>query len=673
MTNTKNATIPAIGLLALLVPAQEPLDLLEFAAIPAVTGNEQHLLRRIAATIPRGWKTRVDAFGTMVVTSEEAEPTRLLIAVGVDEPGYVVSQIRDDGYLRLRTLGSPRNAAAFHGNNEGRPVRIATRGGEVPGVTVVNSLHLRSPRPATIGEADLWVDVGADSSAQVAELGIELLDPVAAREPVAFGNRFVAAPDMGKRALVWLLLQTIRSLDPGDVHSDLAFAFTAQSTIRGGPGGRGLAAAINTLQPASVLLLRSRTRGENGVTGPSPVRMAGAGTAAVLELGMTHPGTPVETVAVEDMEALLTKLDEQFGIHRLVAHEIDLENQLWDVPEHPRTEHSAAASTLRRLVHARGVSGREDEVREALIAELARIDPDWKPIVDNAGNLLLTLGEGERTIAFIAHMDEVGLAVTGIRDDGLLETRTQGGIMAQLYRNTAMELKTRTGILPCIAVAGAGQGNRIETLIDVGARSPAEAEAMGIAIEDRATVPKECVRLGQRRAAGRSFDDRVGCAAQILALAKIARTSLDRRVVFAWVTEEETGLRGARFLASQMDPKPETVFAVDTFVSSDSPRDDYRFAYTPIGAGPVLRAVDTSSITPRPALARVRELASAANIPLQTGIVSGGNDGSVFVAQDIVNCPISWPQRCSHSRVETMDLRDLERLADLIALLAIDY
>jgi putative aminopeptidase FrvX len=212
-------------------------------------------------------------------------------------------------------------------------------------------------------------------------------------------------------------------------------------------------------------------------------------------------------------------------------------------------------------------------------------------------------------------------------------------------------------------------------LVDIGAHSAEEATGLGVAVGDAATVPKELLSLGRHRAAGRSNDDRVGCAALLLALSRIDARKLDRRVVFVWSTREEVGLLGADAAARSIRPVPETVFAVDTFVTSDSPREDSRYAFAPLGDGPVLRALDNTSATPDAVLDRVRAVAADSSPPiaLQTGTMSGGNDGSRFVPEGSIDCPLAWPQRASHSRVETFDLRDLSRLADLVAAVAQNY
>jgi len=266
-------------------------------------------------------------------------------------------------------------------------------------------------------------------------------------------------------------------------------------------------------------------------------------------------------------------------------------------------------------------------------------------------------------------MDEVGFTVQRIEQDGRLLMRRRGGLYLHLYGHSAMELVTPRGVLPGISVVD--DSGRLH--LDIGARSVAEAEQLGVAIGHPATVPKEFLRLGPHRATGRSFDDRVGCAALVNALRTLDIAKLDRRIVFAWVTREEIGLEGAEALAERIAKDAEVVFPVDTFVSTDSPRDAPRYAYAPIGGGAVLRAIDSSSIAPLNVLDRVRALGERHGIPLQIGMVDGGNDGSRFVPRGVPDCPLSWPQRCSHSRVETMDLRDLEALTRLIQRVATEY
>ncbi|HZM00877.1 MAG TPA: hypothetical protein VFD43_11560, partial [Planctomycetota bacterium] len=203
----------ALAIVSLLPPSDPPLA--DFARTPAPVGHELLFLREVGSLLPSGLSAEFDAFGSLLVRcgpAGEGAPVRLLVAVGVDEPGYVVSQIREDGYLRVRTLGAPTPPGGFHLLREGRPARIWARTGVRAGVMLVDSLHLRSARPESLGEEHLYLDVGADSPAGVAALGIELLDPVVQREVVALPGGAVAAPGIGRRAAALAMLRILRDV-----------------------------------------------------------------------------------------------------------------------------------------------------------------------------------------------------------------------------------------------------------------------------------------------------------------------------------------------------------------------------------------------------------------------------------------------------------------------------
>jgi putative aminopeptidase FrvX len=217
------------------------------------------------------------------------------------------------------------------------------------------------------------------------------------------------------------------------------------------------------------------------------------------------------------------------------------------------------------------------------------------------------------------------------------------------------------------------RGSRAVLRVDVGARSPAEVERLGIKAGDWMTVPKTYRQLYGTGANGRSFDDRVGCTALIAAAWTLGPTIGGREVIFVWATEEEVGLRGAFAAAKDMAAKgqsPDFVFAVDTFVSSDSPLESPRYADAQVGKGFVIRAVDNSNIVQRDLVDRVVTLAKASKIPVQYGVTSGGNDGAAFLRYGARNIPIGWPLRYSHSPGEVVDTRDVEALAKIVAVIA---
>ena len=138
---------------------------------------------------------------------------------------------------------------------------------------------------------------------------------------------------------------------------------------------------------------------------------------------------------------------------------------------------------------------------------------------------------------------------------------------------------------------------------------------------DFVTIPKQYRKLMGRRAAARAFDDRVGCTALVAATWALGPNLKGRDVTFIWSTSEELGLEGAAAAAKNMDADgntPDYVFAVDTFVSADSPLESKRFGDALLGQGFVVRAVDNSNVVPRDLVERVVSMARSGEFPRNT-------------------------------------------------------
>lgn len=330
-----------------------------------------------------------------------------------------------------------------------------------------------------------------------------------------------------------------------------------------------------------------------------------------------------------------------------------------------------ADSVLTLLIPAYGVSGSEAPVREVVKSLL----PSWaKPETDTAGNLWLRVGTGGTPVVYVAHLDEIGYRVTGIREDGTLELERQGGFFESLFEGKPALVHTPQGDVPGVfpprdSIPRDRRELRHQPTgmrVDVGTTSRAATEALGVTIGSTVTMPKSYQRLAGNRATGRSFDDRVGDAALILAVRHLDRSKLKHQVIFIWSTREEIGLFGAGAAARALGTTPARVHAIDTFVSSDAPLDPRNFADQPIGHGAVVRALDNSSVTPPALVDTVVALAQARHIPIQVGTTNGGNDGSMFVPFGVPDVAMGWPLRYSHSPAEVIDLADVTSLADIL-------
>jgi len=420
------------------------------------------------------------------------------------------------------------------------------------------------------------------------------------------------------------------------------------------------------------------------VTATAP-RIAGYAKSAPLperfaQLGvpMLWPVTPAETVFLADGGRL----------GRLLELYLQIAKPTRGIGGGSGGGHSV--NNIEALTQAYGASGHEQLVRDVVSH---RLDPQMQKrlTTDGAGNLVLHLGEGKKDekaprIVFVAHMDEIGYEVKKIEEDGRLQVEVLGGGYPQYFLGHVVLVHKKDGnrvggVLelpsgwdkPAFEWPSGPRSMDEPARVYVGTMTKAETEKLGIAVGDFVTIPKEYRQLLGTRANARSFDDRVGCAALIAAVNAVGPSLPGRDVTFVWSTEEEVGLKGAAAFAEQAAKEgrtPDFVFAIDTFVSSDSPLESKRFADAAIGKGFVVRAVDNSNIVPLEYVDRVAGLAKENGIPVQSGVTGGGNDGAVFTRFGSVDVALGWPLRYSHSPAEVIDTKDLDALGKIVAVIA---
>jgi len=258
-----------------------------FAAMTAVTGYEQVMTDSLLALLPGSMRDRT---GNVTLTLGRGAPKRLL-SCALDEGGYAVGNITDDGYLTLRRVGGvPRAYPLFDQQLEGHRVTLFGRRGAVPGVVGVRSTHLARGRPAapdppfTVDNA--YVDVGATSRADVAALGLAMLAPVSlTKRPHRFGNGLLAAPAVGRRAACAALAAA--ALSRPRVQGTVVVAFTVQSLYADTAGLKTVKNLQGPFTDAREAMLTTR-----------------------------YTGTAVETVALRDVEALVADLARWIGAPR---------------------------------------------------------------------------------------------------------------------------------------------------------------------------------------------------------------------------------------------------------------------------------------------------------------------------------------------------------------------
>ena len=290
-----------IGVILCLVVANSTTAQIEnFASTPAVSGYEQELAKSIKAVL-RDFTPKTDNLGNVYVTVGTGKPHRLIVAP-MDEPGYVVSEITPDGYLRVQRLPQRAPNAVFDLLHAAQPVWVVTRDGKkISGVFTGLSVHLEPARqniPTMAHPDEMFVDIGASSAEEVREAGVDLLDPIAlARVPQRLGAEEVASPAIGDRFGCAALAELLGMLhaNKANISGTLTVAFAAQQWT----GGRGLDRLLNELHPDEMIyvgrLMPPRTEG------------AKTGAEGAAKKSETRPGGGV-LVGTADASAALTGL-----------------------------------------------------------------------------------------------------------------------------------------------------------------------------------------------------------------------------------------------------------------------------------------------------------------------------------------------------------------------------
>lgn len=290
----------------LLAQERDPGALVErLAAMTAVSGYEQALTDTLLRLLPG---SRKDRAGNVVLTLGDGEPRRL-IACGVDEPGYVVGGIRDDGWLTLKRVASTSDPL-FDQQLEGQRVTVFGRGGTAPGVVAVRSTHLSRGRSATdepFGVDGAFVDVGAANAAEVEKLGVGVLAPVSlTKRPHRYGTALLAAPSAGRRAACAALVVSAIRARPGAGRTIVAFTVEEMFTRR------GLQSVGHTMGPfAQTILLGAGPGPARALITSTDTTVGSATLGAVTRwyLPVRYQGSPVETVSLEDVVNLSNRLD----------------------------------------------------------------------------------------------------------------------------------------------------------------------------------------------------------------------------------------------------------------------------------------------------------------------------------------------------------------------------
>ena len=330
---------------------------------------------------------------------------------------------------------------------------------------------------------------------------------------------------------------------------------------------------------------------------------------------------------------------------------------------------------LKKLLSTPGPSG-----NEAAAAEVWREEAQKFAEVrgDRMGNSFATLNSGGSPgLMLSGHIDEIGLMITHIDEQGLLHFTGVGGWDPQVLVGQRVRIRTTGSEVPgvigkkAIHLMDPEERKKVSEIknlwIDVGARDSDEAKEM-VRVGDVGVLDQDLLELPNGRIASRSLDNRMGAFVVLEALRLLSEEDgMAPEVVAVASVQEEIGLYGARGAAFGLDP--DAAIAVDVTHATDTPGiSKNEHGDHTLGGGPVIARASVLSPAVSDGLIAAAE-AEAIPYTLEGNSRSTGTDADAihFTRAGIATGLVSCPNRYMHSPNEIVDLEDLVNCARLIS------
>lgn len=316
-----------------------------------------------------------------------------------------------------------------------------------------------------------------------------------------------------------------------------------------------------------------------------------------------------------------------------------------------------------------GASGNENAIRDYIYKKA-------QPYADNItadplGSLIVEKHEKNtpaKKLMISAHMDEVGMIVTYINDDGTMQIAPVGGVDADVVIGRPViagdNINGVIGAKP-IHLLDSEQRKKLpkfsELYLDIGAKNKEDAERL-IELGTYIHFLPSFTKMGRSKIRSKAIDDRVGCAIML----ELLKEELPYDVIFAFLVQEEVGLRGARAAAYSVNPDIAIVLEATTASDISGAEGDAKVCS--LGNGPVVSFMDRSTIYDRELYKLAFSAAEELLIPCQTKTrIAGGNDsGAIHTSRGGVRTiAISAPCRYLHSPSCVADINDIENCLKL--------
>ncbi len=341
---------------------------------------------------------------------------------------------------------------------------------------------------------------------------------------------------------------------------------------------------------------------------------------------------------------------------------------------------------LEELCSIHAVSGREDRMT-AFIRDHIRSLVD-EVSVDHLGNVVGTL-KGSRhpeyRLMLQAHMDELGLIVRNITEDGFLRIERVGGIPEKSLLGQRVDVLTDEGqLIPGYVGAKSHHVTTPEEkykvpsvhdmFIEIGLNSRQDVEQAGIQVGDPVTYHPNYHRFGNGMICSKALDNRVGVFILLEVLKSFAGQRPPCTIIFSFTVLEEFSIRGS--LPTVTATKPNAIISLDITIATDTPSDKPLHPVA-MRKGPAIKMMDfhgrgtLGGLFSAPKLRRfIESTAKQQNIPLQREVIVGVITDPAFQLylddKGYVIAGISIPHRYSHASIQMCHEMDIAQTIQLV-------
>lgn len=330
---------------------------------------------------------------------------------------------------------------------------------------------------------------------------------------------------------------------------------------------------------------------------------------------------------------------------------------------------------LKELAEAPGISSHEQLPAGIMTSYLQPLSD--RVYQDELGSVIGVRNENAEGIKvqFAAHMDEVGFCIKSIDENGYLRMQPIGSMWTHVLLGQRVDVVTDdqriiTGVIGSPASHGLSKEVRERTMdmndlyLDIGASSKEQVLQTGV-LPGTMVVPHGSFThlIDRNLIMCKAFDDRAGCAAELLAFEKL-QNRYHSPLYCAGTIQEEPGLRGARTATDVIHA--DLSLAVDTTVAGDTPADHNTCR---LGGGVVLSMIDSNTIAHRGLIRYAEKTARDNHIPFQYAVFKGGgtDSGNIHKSfEGIMAMTLSIPIRYMHTMQSIINIKDVEACADLM-------